>query len=88
MAKMKIVKGFLVQNTSMDFSFPMSKLSAQPKVFKTVVLSEIDKGQTSLGEIDRELVKIKPTLFQAKNERDILKKAVAYFTKELRHEKW
>jgi transposase len=40
------------------------------------------KGQRPLTEIESELARVKRELLPAEMERDILKKAVAYFAKE------
>lgn len=43
------------------------------------------QGSTAASEIERELAEVKRELSLAKMERDILKKAAAYFAKESLH---
>jgi len=45
-------------------------------------LGEIGKQQRQLSEIELELAKLKRELARVKMERDILKKAAAYFARE------
>jgi len=45
-------------------------------------LKEVGKQQKSLTEIEMELLRVKRELAEARMERDILKKAAAYFAKE------
>jgi len=45
-------------------------------------LKEVGKRQKSLTEIEMELLRVKRELAEARMERDILKKAAAYFAKE------
>lgn len=45
-------------------------------------LGEIGKHQRQLSEVELELARIKKELAKVKMERDILKKAAAYFAKE------
>ena len=46
------------------------------------ILSEVGKSQRPLTEAELELSQVKRELAQVKMERDILKKAAAYFAKE------
>jgi len=52
------------------------------KAFKAGKLEEVGKTQRLLTEIEMELAQTKKELAQARMERDILKKAAAYFAKE------
>jgi len=45
-------------------------------------LSEIGKNQKPLTEVEAELAKVRRELAEVKMERDLLKKAAAYFAKE------
>ena len=45
-------------------------------------LKEVGKQQRSLTDIEMELARIKRELAEVKMERDVLKKAAAYFAKE------
>ena len=63
-------------------SLPVSTLSNWIKASKTGKLAEIGKGQRPLTEIEMELARTKRELAEVRMERDILKKAAAYFAKE------
>jgi transposase len=52
------------------------------KAFKAGKLGEVGKLQRPLTEIEMELARTKKELVEVKMERDILKKAAAYFARE------
>jgi transposase len=52
------------------------------KAYNAGKLSEVGKNHRPLTEIEMELRKTKRELAEVKMERDILKKAAAYFAKE------
>ena len=52
------------------------------KAYKTERLGDIGKSYRPLTEIEMELSRAKKELAEVKMERDILKKAAAYFAKE------
>jgi transposase len=52
------------------------------KASKEGKLQEVGRQQRPLAELEMELARVKRELAQAKIERDILKKATAYFAKE------
>jgi len=52
------------------------------KASKEGKLQEVGRQQRPLTELEMELARVKRELAQAKIERDILKKATAYFAKE------
>jgi transposase len=52
------------------------------KAHKAGRLTDIGKSQRPLTELEMELYRIKRELAEVKMERDILKKAAAYFAKE------
>jgi transposase len=62
-----------------------STLSYWLKAYKAGKLGEIGKAQRPLTEIEMELARIKKELAEVKMERDILKKAAAYFARESLH---
>ena len=70
---------------SSRLSLPKSTLERWRRVSKRGNLGEVGKGQRPLTEIEGELAKVKRELSLAKMERDILKKAAAYFAKESLH---
>jgi len=80
--KMVTEGGLSVLEVSSRLSLPKSTLERWRRVSKGVDLGKIGKGQRALTEIESELAKVKRELSLAKMERDILKKAAAYFAKE------
>jgi len=63
-------------------SLPPSTLATWVKAYKAGRLGEVGKTQQPLTEIEMELARMKKELAEVKMERDILKKAAAYFAKE------
>ena len=59
-----------------------STLSYWVKAYKAGKLGEIGKMQKPLTEIEMELARTRKELAEVKMERDILKKAAAYFARE------
>jgi len=83
--KMVTDGGLPVLEVAKRLSLPKSTLERWRRVSKTGNLNEIGKGQRSLTEVESELAKVKRELSLARMERDILKKAAAYFAKESLH---
>ena len=63
-------------------SLPPSTLGNWVKQFKAGRLGEVGKTYRPLTEIEMDLARTKRELAEEKMERDILKKAAAYFAKE------
>ena len=63
-------------------SLPPSTLGNWVKAYKAGRLGEVGKTYRPLTEIEMELARTKKELVEVKMERDILKKAAAYFAKE------
>ena len=63
-------------------SLPPSTLANWVKAFKEGKLGDVGKTYRPLTEIEMELARTKKELSNVKMERDILKKAAAYFAKE------
>ena len=63
-------------------SLPPSTIGNWVKAHKEGRLGEVGKTYRPLTEIEMELARTKKELAQVKMERDILKKAAAYFAKE------
>ncbi len=63
-------------------SLPPSTVGNWLRASKSGKLSEIGKSHRPLTEIEMELARTKRELVEVKMERDILKKAAAYFAKE------
>ena len=63
-------------------SLPPSTIGNWVKAHKAGKLGEVGKTYRPLTEVEMELARTKRELAQVKMERDILKKAAAYFAKE------
>ena len=63
-------------------SLPPSTLGNWVKQFKAGRLGEVGKTYRPLTEIEMDLARTKKELAEVRMERDILKKAAAYFAKE------
>jgi transposase len=83
--KMVTDGGLSVVDISKRLSLPKSTLESWIRVSKKGNLSEIGKSQRPLTDTERELAQVKRELSLARMERDILKKAAAYFAKESLH---
>ena len=66
-------------------SLAPSTLTYWVKAYKAGKLGEIGKAQKPLTEIEMELARTEKELAKVKMERDILKKAAAYFARESLH---
>jgi len=66
-------------------SLAPSTLTYWIKAYKEGKLGEIGKDQKPLTEVEIELARTKKELVEVKMERDILKKAAAYFARESLH---
>jgi transposase len=61
---------------------PPSSIGNWLKAHKAGKLGEVGKSYRPLTEIEMELARMKKELAEVKMERDILKKAAAYFARE------
>ncbi len=77
--------GLSVQEASMRLSMPKSTLESWLRAFKSGKLERIGSSQRPLTEMEVELARVKRELALVRMERDILKKAAAYFAKESLH---
>jgi len=66
-------------------SLAPSTLTYWVKAYKAGKLGEIGKAQKPLTDAEMDLVRTKKELAEVKMERDILKKAAAYFARESLH---
>ena len=80
--KMFTDSGLSVLEISKRLSLPKSTLERWIRVFKAGNLGDVGTGLRPLTEMEMELAQVKRELSLAKMERDILKKAAAYFAKE------
>ena len=63
-------------------SLPTSTLANWVKAYKVGKLGDVGKTYRPLTEVEMELARVKKENSELKMERDILKKAAAYFAKE------
>jgi transposase len=80
--KMMIEEKLSLPEAARRLSLAPSTLNYWVKAYKEGRLGDIGKGQKPLTEIEMELARTKKELAEVKMERDILKKAAAYFAKE------
>lgn len=81
-AKLVVEGGVSAYEASRQLSLPKSTLENWVRAFKAGKLGDVGGPQRPLTEIELELDRVKRELAQVKQERDILKKAAAYFAKE------
>jgi len=74
--------GLSVPEAGRRLSLPPSTIVSWVKRFKAGKLGEIGKTYRPLTEIEMELAKVKKENAELRMERDILKKAAAYFARE------
>jgi len=80
--KLVVEGGISVYEASRQLSLPKSTLENWVRAFKAGKLDVIGGEQLPLTEVEQELDRVRRELAQVKQERDILKKAAAYFAKE------
>ncbi len=83
--KLVIEETLSLPEAACRLSLAPSTLSYWVKAHKAGKLGEIGKAQKPLTEIEMELARTKKELVEVKMERDILKKAAAYFARESLH---
>jgi transposase len=74
--------GFSIPEVGRRLSVATSTIGYWVKADKEGKLKEVGKHQKPLTEIEMELARVKRELAEVRMERDILKKAAAYFAKE------
>jgi len=74
--------GFSIPEVGRKLSVATSTIRYWVKADKEGKLKEVGKQQKPLTEIEMELARVKRELAEVRMERDILKKAAAYFAKE------
>ncbi len=80
--KLVTEEGLSVPEAGRRLSLPPSTIANWVKQFKAGRLGEIGKTYRPLTEIELELAKVKKENATLRMERDILKKAAAYFARE------
>lgn len=81
-ARLVIEDGLSAGEAAMRLSLPKSTLENWVKAAKAGKLGSIGKNRRPLTEVEAELARVKRELAITRMERDILKKAAAYFAKE------
>ena len=71
-----------VLQAARQLSLPPSTLENWTKAYKAGKLGDVGKTYRALTDIEMELARTKKELAEVKMEREILKKAAAYFAKE------
>jgi transposase len=74
--------GLTLPEAGRRLSLPPSTIGNWVRAYKAGKLGSIGKSQRPLTEIEMEVARLKRELAEVKMERDILKKAAAYFAKE------
>jgi len=74
--------GLSLPEAARRLSLPTSTLGNWLRAYKAGKLGEVGKSQRPLTEIEMELARVKRELAEVRMERDLLKKAAAYFAKE------
>ncbi len=80
--KLVTEEGLSLPEVGCRLSLPTSTIRNWVEAFKAGKLGDLGKYQRPLTEIEMELSQTKRELVKVKMERDILKKAAAYFAKE------
>lgn len=78
------VDGLTVPEVARRLSLPQGTLKNWVYAARQGKLGEVGKNQKPLTELEMELARVKRELAEVKLEREILKKAAAYFAKESR----
>jgi transposase len=80
--KLVTESGLSVPEVGRRLSIPTSTVRSWVKLGEAGKLAEVGKNRKPLSEVETELVRLKRELAEVKMERDLLKKATAYFAKE------
>ena len=80
--KIVIEGGLSIPEAGRRLSLAPSTLSNWVKLYKAGKLAEVGKNHRQLSEKEMEMARLRRELAEVKMERDILKKAAAYFAKE------
>jgi transposase len=80
--KMVMDGGMSLPEAARRLSLPPSTIGNWVKAHKAGKLGDIGKTQRPLTDIEMELARVKKELAETRMERDLLKKAAAYFAKE------
>lgn len=80
--KLVVEQNLSIPEVSRRLDVPKSTTNNWIKASKAGKLSDIAKNRRELSDTELELARLRRELAQVKMERDILKKAAAYFAKE------
>ena len=80
--KIVIEGGLSIPEAGRRLSLAPSTVSNWVKLYKAGKLAEVGKNYRQLSEKEMEMARLRRELAEVKMERDILKKAAAYFAKE------
>lgn len=83
--KLVVEGGLSIPEAARRLSLPKSTIGKWVKISKDGRLGEVGKNRQPLTEVELELAKVKRELAITRMERDLLKKAAAYFAKESLH---
>jgi transposase-like protein len=83
--KLVAVDKISCREVAQRLSLAPSTLAYWVKAYKSGKLGEIGKDRKPLTEVEMELARVKKENNELKMERDILKKAAAYFARESLH---
>ncbi len=83
--RMIIEEKISIPEVGRRLQLPPSTIRYWVKAYESGKLEEVGKGQRELTALERELYETKRELARVRMERDILKKATAYFAKESLH---
>ena len=82
--KQVIDEGLSSEAVAKRLQMPKSTLETWVRAHRSGKLVDIGKNQRPLTEVELELARTKRELAEVRLERDLLKKAAAYFAKEVR----
>lgn len=80
--KLVVEGGLTVPDAGRRLSLPFSTLNTWVKAYKSGKLEDVGKNQKPMSEMELEVARLKRELAKVKMEKEILKKAAAYFAKE------
>ena len=83
--RMVVEENLSIPEVGRRLQLPPSTIRNWVKAYKEGKLGQIGKGQREMTSLERELYETKRELARVKMEREILKKATAYFAKESLH---
>jgi transposase len=79
--RLVLENGFSVREVGRQLSIPSNTISNWVKAHKKGALASVGKTRKTLSETELELARVRRELAEVKMERDLLKKAAAYFAK-------